>query len=91
MNISFRGSGVLVEREAIVQPAKATLSQSSGSRRTFEAAYWTVGRKNGSSTSDMFASAAVRVIELTIVRTLMTGSLTETQVARLLFRCLQHA
>ena len=30
-------------------------------------------------------------VERTIVRTLMTGSLTEAQTARLLFQCLQHA
>ena len=40
---------------------------------------------------DMAASAAVLVIEGTIVRTLMTGSLKEAQTARLLFQCLQHA
>jgi AcrR family transcriptional regulator len=40
---------------------------------------------------DMAACATVRVIERTIVRTLMTGSLKEAQTARLLFRCLQHA
>ncbi len=40
---------------------------------------------------DIAASAAVLVIERTIVRTLMTGSLKEAQTARLLFQCLQHA
>ena len=40
---------------------------------------------------DMAACATVRVIEQTIVRTLMTGSLKEAQTARLLFQCLQHA
>lgn len=40
---------------------------------------------------DMAASAAVLVIERTIERTLMTGSPSEAQTARLLFRCLQHA
>ena len=40
---------------------------------------------------DMAASAAVLVIERTIVRTLMTGSVKEAQTARLLFQCLQHA
>ena len=40
---------------------------------------------------DMAARATVRVIERTIVRTLMTGSLKEAQAARLLFQCLQHA
>lgn len=40
---------------------------------------------------DLVASAAVLVIERTIVRTLMTGSLKEAQIARLLFQCLQHA
>ena len=40
---------------------------------------------------DMAACATVRVIERTIVRTLMTGSLKEAQTARLLFQCLQHA
>ena len=37
------------------------------------------------------ASAAVLIIERAIVRTLMTGSLTEVRTARLLFQCLQHA
>jgi hypothetical protein len=40
---------------------------------------------------DMAASAAVLVVERTIVRTLMSGSLKEAQTARLLFQCLQHA
>ena len=40
---------------------------------------------------DMAACATVRVIERTIVRTLMTGSLKEAQTMRLLFQCLQHA
>jgi AcrR family transcriptional regulator len=40
---------------------------------------------------DIAASAAVLVIERTIVRTLMTGSLKEAQTARLVFQCLQHA
>jgi uncharacterized protein (DUF2267 family) len=40
---------------------------------------------------DMAASAAALVIERTIVRALMTGSLQEAQTARLLFQCLQHA
>ncbi len=40
---------------------------------------------------DMAASAAVLVIERTIVNTLITGSLKEAQTARLLFQCLQHA
>jgi hypothetical protein len=40
---------------------------------------------------DMAASAIVLVIERTIARALMTGSLTEAQTARLLFQCLQHA
>jgi AcrR family transcriptional regulator len=37
------------------------------------------------------ASAAVLIIERTIVRTLMTGSLQEAETARLLFQCLRHA
>jgi AcrR family transcriptional regulator len=40
---------------------------------------------------DMAASAAVLVVERTILRTLISGSLTEAQTARLLFQCLQHA
>jgi hypothetical protein len=47
--------------------------------------------KMGLQHPDMVASAAVLVIERTIVRTLMTGSLEEAQTARLLFQCLQHA
>jgi hypothetical protein len=47
--------------------------------------------KMGLQHPDMAASAAVLVIERTIVRTLMTGSLEEAQTARLLFQCLQHA
>jgi AcrR family transcriptional regulator len=47
--------------------------------------------KMGLQHPDMAASAAVLVIERTIVRTLMTGSLKEAQTARLLFQCLQHA
>jgi AcrR family transcriptional regulator len=46
--------------------------------------------KMGLQHPDMAASAAVLVIERTIVRTLMTGSLKEVQTARLLFQCLQH-
>lgn len=40
---------------------------------------------------DTAACAAVLVIERTIVRTLVTGSLKEAETARLLFQCLQHA
>lgn len=40
---------------------------------------------------DLTASAAVLVIEDTILRTQMTGSPEEAQTARLLFQCLQHA
>jgi AcrR family transcriptional regulator len=47
--------------------------------------------KMGLQHPDMAASAAVLIIERTIVRTLMTGSLKEAQTARLLFQCLQHA
>jgi hypothetical protein len=46
--------------------------------------------KMGLRHPDMAAAAAVRVIERAIVCTLMTGSLTEAQTARLLFQCLQH-
>jgi AcrR family transcriptional regulator len=46
--------------------------------------------KMGLQHPDMTASAAVFVIERTIVRTLMTESLKEAQTARLLFQCLQH-
>jgi AcrR family transcriptional regulator len=47
--------------------------------------------KMGLQYPDMAASAAVLVIERTIERTLTTGSPSEAQTARLLFRCLQHA
>jgi AcrR family transcriptional regulator len=47
--------------------------------------------KMGLQHPDMAASAAVLVIERSIVRTLMTGSLKEAQTARLLFQCLQHS
>ena len=47
--------------------------------------------KMGLQHPDMAASAAVLVIERTIVRTMITGSLKEAQTARLLFQCLQHA
>lgn len=40
---------------------------------------------------DIAASAAVLVIERTIAWAQMTGSLTETQNARLLFQCLNHS
>jgi AcrR family transcriptional regulator len=46
--------------------------------------------KMGLQYPDMAASAAVFVIEQTIMRTLMNGSLKEAQTARLLFQCLQH-
>lgn len=47
--------------------------------------------KMGLQHSDLAASAAVFVIERTIVRNLRTGRLEEAQTARLLFQCLQHA
>lgn len=47
--------------------------------------------KMGLQHPDMAAFAAVLIIDRTIVRTLMTGSLKEVQIARLLFQCLQHA
>ena len=47
--------------------------------------------KMGLDHPDVAASAAVLVIERAIVRTLMTGSLTEARTARLLLQCLQHA
>jgi hypothetical protein len=47
--------------------------------------------KMGLQHPDIAASAAVLVVERTIVRTLMTGSPKEAQTARLLFQCLQHA
>jgi len=47
--------------------------------------------KMGLQHPDMVASVAVLVIERAIVRTLMTGSMKETQTARLLLQCLQHA
>ncbi len=47
--------------------------------------------KMGLQHPDIAASAAVLVVERTIVCTLTTGSLKEAQTARLLFQCLQHA
>jgi AcrR family transcriptional regulator len=47
--------------------------------------------KMGLDRPDIAASAAVLVIERAIVRTLVTGSLTEARTAGLLFQCLQHA
>ena len=47
--------------------------------------------KMGIQHPDIAASESILVIERTIIRTLMTGSLTEAQTARLLFQCLQHA
>ena len=47
--------------------------------------------KMGLAHPDIAASAAILVIERAIMRTLMTGSLTEARTARLLFQCLQHA
>lgn len=47
--------------------------------------------KVGLDHPDLVASAAVLVIERAIVRTLMTGSLTEARTSRLLFECLQRA
>jgi AcrR family transcriptional regulator len=47
--------------------------------------------KMGLQHPDMAASAAILVIEQTIVRILRTGSLEEAQTARLLFQCLQYA
>jgi len=47
--------------------------------------------KMGLQHPDMTASAAILVIEQTIVRILRTGSLEEAQTARLLFQCLQYA
>lgn len=47
--------------------------------------------KMGLQHPDLAACAAVFVIEQTIVRNFMTGSPKETQTARLLFQCLQHA
>lgn len=47
--------------------------------------------KMGLQHPDMAASAAVLIIEQTIVRILRTGSLEEAQTARLLFQCLQYA
>lgn len=40
---------------------------------------------------DIVAATAVAIIEQTIVHTLIAGSPTEAQTARLLFQCLQHA
>ena len=40
---------------------------------------------------DIAAGAALLIIERTIVWTQLSGSSIETQTARLLFQCLQHA
>jgi len=47
--------------------------------------------KMGFQYPDIVASAAVLIIERTIVTTLMTGDLSELKTAQLLFHCLQHA
>jgi len=55
--------------------------------RVIEQLAVTMGLKN----PRMAASAAVLIIDRTIVRTLITGSPNEAHAARLLFQCLQHA
>lgn len=55
---------------------------------------WLIGRLAagmGLQDPDMAAVTAILVIERTIALTLITGSPKETETARLLFQCLQHA
>lgn len=47
--------------------------------------------KMGLRYPDIAASAAVQIIERTIVTTLMSGDLSELKTAQLLFQCLQRA
>jgi len=81
INIVIEGGDFDNEPFAIVREQKEHL------RRFIEQ----LAVKMGLQHPDMAASAAVLVIERTIVRTLMTESLKEAQTARLLFQCLQHA
>lgn len=81
INILARGSDFESEPFAIIKEQKEHL------RRFIEQ----LAIKMGLQHPDMTASAAVHIIEQTIVRTLMAGSLKESQAARLLFQCLMHA
>jgi hypothetical protein len=69
------------------EPCAIRCEQKEGLSRFIER----LAAKMGLQHPEMAASAAVLVIEQTIVRTLITGSLKEAQTARLLFQCLQHA
>jgi AcrR family transcriptional regulator len=81
MNVVIEGADFDNEPIAIVREQKEHL------RRFIEQ----LAVKMGLQHPDIAACAAVLVVERTIVRTLMTGSLKEAQTARLLFQCLQHA
>jgi len=81
INIVIEGGDFDNEPFAIVREQKEHL------RRFIEQ----LAVKMGLQHPDLAASAAVLVIERTIERTLTTGSSSEAQTARLLFRCLQHA
>ena len=50
-----------------------------------------LARKMGLRYPDIAASAAVQIIERTIVTTLVSGDLSELKTAQLLFQCLQSA
>jgi hypothetical protein len=50
-----------------------------------------LARAMGLECPQLIAFTAIRIIERTILRTLITGSPREVQTARLLLRCLQHA
>jgi AcrR family transcriptional regulator len=80
-NIVAEGGDFDTEPRAIAREQKEHL------RRFLE----NLAVRMGLQHSDNAASAAVLVIERTIVRTLTTGSVKEAQTARLLFQCLQHA
>jgi AcrR family transcriptional regulator len=69
------------------EPAPIAREQKEHLRRFIEQ----LAAKMGIQHPERAGSTAVLVIEQTIARTLMAGSLTEAQTARLLFQCLQHA
>jgi len=77
----------LAEGSAFREPFAIEREQKEHLRRFLEE----LALKMGLQHPDMAASAAVLVIEQTIVRTQTNGSLKEAQTARLLFQCLQHA
>jgi hypothetical protein len=81
MNIDAEGEALNTEAVVIATEQKEHL------RRFLERLAVRMGLEH----PDIAASAAVLVIESTIVWAQMTGSLKEAQAARLLFQCLQHA